>query len=109
MSNSASIAGREAASLFQALSDEKRLRILGLLTRGEHCVCELTAALGLPQSLLSFHLRALKDAGLVVDRRAGRWVHYSLRPEAIDDARRALDDLALEPAASAPRVTAVRC
>jgi ArsR family transcriptional regulator, arsenate/arsenite/antimonite-responsive transcriptional repressor len=62
----------------KALGDEKRLRILLRLTEGERCVCDLTDDLGAGQSLLSFHLRALKDAGLVTDRREGRWVHYSL-------------------------------
>jgi ArsR family transcriptional regulator, arsenate/arsenite/antimonite-responsive transcriptional repressor len=62
----------------KALGDEKRLRILLRLTAGERCVCDLTDDLGAGQSLLSFHLRALKDAGLVTDRREGRWVHYSL-------------------------------
>lgn len=71
-----------AARLFHALSDEKRLRIVELLRRGERCVCDLTGPLGAGQSLLSFHLKTLKEAGLVRDRRAGRWVHYSLVPEA---------------------------
>lgn len=67
----------------KALSDEKRLRILEQLAAGERCVCELTDALEAGQSLLSFHLKTLKDAGLVSDRRAGRWVHYSINVEAL--------------------------
>jgi len=106
MTLAASIASDRTAALFQALSDEKRLRILALLARGEHCVCELTEALELPQSLLSFHLKALKDAGLVADRREGRWVHYSLRPSGLDEARGALEELTVEPA---PRAQAARC
>jgi ArsR family transcriptional regulator len=73
------------ARRFQALSDEKRIRILQLLAEGERCVCEIQPALGLRQSLLSFHLKTLKDAGLVSDRREGRWVHYSLVPEALEE------------------------
>ena len=69
---------------FHALSDETRLQILGLLRGGEHCVCELTEALDLGQSLLSFHLKTLRDAGLVTDRREGRWMYYSLAPETLD-------------------------
>jgi ArsR family transcriptional regulator len=69
---------------FHALSDETRLQILELLRRGEHCVCELTETLDLRQSLLSFHLRTLKQAGLVADRREGRWMYYALVPEALD-------------------------
>lgn len=72
------------ARLFHALSDETRLRMLELLRSGEHCVCDLTGALEAQQSRLSFHLRTLKEAGLVTDRRAGRWIYYSLRPEALE-------------------------
>ena len=54
-------------------------------TNGEHCVCEIQAALGASQSRLSFHLKVLRDAGLVNDRRAGRWVHYSLRPPVLEE------------------------
>jgi ArsR family transcriptional regulator len=67
---------------FRALSDETRLQLVDLLRGGERCVCELTDALDLGQSLLSFHLKALKDAGLVTDRREGRWAYYSLNAEA---------------------------
>jgi ArsR family transcriptional regulator len=68
---------------FKALSDPHRLRILDRLRGGEHCVCELTDVLDAGQSLLSFHLKALKDAGLVTDRRDGRWMHYALNGGAI--------------------------
>lgn len=82
-----------SAALFQALADEKRLRILSLLGTGEHCVCELTEALDVGQSLLSFHLKTLKDAGLVTDRRDGRWVYYALAPEALGEARAVVEAL----------------
>jgi ArsR family transcriptional regulator, arsenate/arsenite/antimonite-responsive transcriptional repressor len=67
---------------FQALSDATRLRIVDLLRGGERCVCELTDALELGQSLLSFHLKILKNAGLVSDRREGRWAYYALDVDA---------------------------
>lgn len=67
----------------QALSEEKRLRILNLLRTGEHCVCDLTDAMDAGQSLLSHHLKVLREAGLVADRRAGRWSYYRLVPEAL--------------------------
>ena len=75
------------ARSFQALADEKRLRVLELLGGGELCVCELAEALELSQPLLSFHLRTLREAGLVSARRKGRWVHYSLNPAALDELR----------------------
>jgi ArsR family transcriptional regulator len=62
----------------KALSDPNRLRIIDRLRAGERCVCDLTSALDEGQSLLSFHLRVLKDAGLVSDRRQGRWAFYTL-------------------------------
>jgi ArsR family transcriptional regulator len=68
---------------FKALSDPHRLRILDRLRGGEQCVCKLTDLLDTGQSLLSFHLKTLKDAGLVTDRREGRWMHYALNPEAV--------------------------
>ena len=71
--------------LFHALSDETRLEIIELLRGGERCVCELTDTLDAAQSRLSFHLRVLKDAGVVRDRKDGRWVHYELEPEAFDE------------------------
>jgi ArsR family transcriptional regulator len=71
------------ARLFHALSDETRLRIVGKLLLGEQCVCNLMDTLEAGQSRLSFHIKVLKDAGLVTDRRAGRWIHYSLDPETL--------------------------
>ena len=72
-----------AATLFHALSDSTRLAILEMLRSGEQCVCELQDQLGAAQSRLSFHLRVLKDAGLVTDRREGRWSYYSTTPGAV--------------------------
>lgn len=71
--------------LFHALSDETRLEIIELLRKGERCVCELTDTLDAAQSRLSFHLRVLKDAGVVRDRKDGRWVYYELDPEAFEE------------------------
>lgn len=64
--------------LFKALAEPNRLRILNLLLEEPFCVCELEAILGLPQPLLSRHLAYLRSAGLVVDRRRGSRVQYSL-------------------------------
>ena len=72
-----------AAELFHALSDDTRLAILEMLRDGERCVCDLQTDLEAAQSRLSFHLRVLKDAGLVADRREGRWSYYSIVPAAL--------------------------
>lgn len=79
---------------YQALSDPKRRTVLALLREGERCVCELVEEMEVSQSLLSFHLKTLKEAGLVDDRRDGRWVHYRIRPEALADLRAHLAALA---------------
>jgi len=81
------------SQLCHALSDPTRLKILAMLRCGERCVCELTDALESGQSRLSFHLRTLKDAGLVLDRRDGRWVYYNLVPGALDETREQLGEL----------------
>lgn len=63
---------------FQALSDPLRLLVIDLLRERELCVCDLCQALEVPQSKLSFHLKALKQAQLVKSRQEGRWIYYSL-------------------------------
>jgi ArsR family transcriptional regulator len=68
----------ELSAIFKALSDDTRLRIIKLLENGELCVCDITAALDMVQPKVSFHLNALKEAGLIKDRKAGRWIHYCL-------------------------------
>ena len=68
----------ELTAIFKALSDGTRLRIVKLLERGELCVCDIVAALDLVQPKVSFHLSTLKQAGLIKDRKQGKWIHYSL-------------------------------
>jgi ArsR family transcriptional regulator len=86
-----------AVELFHALSDETRLEIVQRLRAGERCVCDLTDLLEAAQSRLSFHLKVLKDAGLVIDRREGRWVHYSLNREAFGELQELLGDMKPSP------------
>jgi ArsR family transcriptional regulator len=75
----------KAARYFHALSDETRLRIIEQLQEGEQCVCDMTDAFRTGQSRLSFHLKVLKDAGLITDRPEGRWVYYSLNDRAVEE------------------------
>ena len=74
-----------AVMLFHALSDATRLSILEMLRGGERCVCELQGELDAAQSRLSFHLRVLKEAGLIADRREGRWSYYRIVPETLTE------------------------
>ena len=67
-------------TLLKALADGTRLRILGLLTTGEVCVCDIHDSLKIPQPKASRHLAYLRRAGLVTTRREGLWVHYQLAP-----------------------------
>jgi len=69
-----------APTLFRALSDSTRIRILHLLKRGELCVCDLMDILRIPQAKTSRHLAYLRKAGLVTAREDGLWSYYSLAP-----------------------------
>lgn len=69
---------KDAQTLFTAMADETRLRILNLLGEGELCVCDLMKVLGEPQSKVSRHLAYLRRAKLVTARRRGPWMHYRL-------------------------------
>lgn len=93
-----------AAELFHALSDEMRLAIIEMLRGGERCVCELQDELEAAQSRLSFHLRVLKDAGVVEDRREGRWAFYRIVPDALAE----IHDLAVALQPSSVRAAAAR-
>ena len=90
-----------AATLFHALSDATRVRILLQLRRGERCVCELMDATDAAQSRLSFHLKVLKDAGILDARREGRWPYYAIREDALEQLGAVLEALAPEPGAAA--------
>ncbi|WP_293180637.1 metalloregulator ArsR/SmtB family transcription factor [Oceanithermus sp.] len=84
----------ETARAFKALADPTRLRVLEVLSRGEHCVCEIQRHFeALPQNLLSHHLRVLKDAGLVRSEKRGRWVHYRLDEDQLAALRAAVPQL----------------
>jgi ArsR family transcriptional regulator len=93
------------ARTFHALSDETRLRIVAKLLTGEQCVCDLMETLAAAQSRLSFHMKILKQAGLVTDRRHGRWIHYSIVPETVHEIRSVIANVADE----AARVPSSKC
>jgi ArsR family transcriptional regulator len=86
------------ASLFKALSEPVRVRLMALLlTREELCVCDLTTALGLPQSVVSRHLAYLRRHQLVSATRRGVWMHYQIAPSALASLAPVLGLLALPP------------
>jgi ArsR family transcriptional regulator len=77
--------------VFKALADPNRIRILGLLSNGEICVCHIHESLRLPQSLVSRHLAYLRRAGLVEARKEGLWVHYRIATQRDEITRTLLD------------------
>ncbi|PSP85557.1 ArsR family transcriptional regulator [Halobacteriales archaeon QS_6_64_34] len=70
-------------TVFKALSNEYRIRILEALRDGELCACEIQVVLDAPQSTVASHLRELKDAGLVNTRRQGKWTYYRIGDTAV--------------------------
>jgi ArsR family transcriptional regulator len=73
----------QAQRLLRALAEPIRLQVVQTLQHGERCVCDLTGDLDLAQSKLSFHLKVLKEAGLIRARQEGRWIYYRLEPTAL--------------------------
>jgi ArsR family transcriptional regulator len=90
-----------SAALLSTVADPYRLALLQALTLGTVCVCELQTQIPIASNLMSYHLRVLREAGLVVGTRRGRWVDYAIAPGALDRLHAALPALA----ASAPPVT----
>ena len=92
-SHVASLDVRRVTRVLKALADETRLRIVALLTHGELCVCHIEAALDLSQPNASRAMSILRAADLVIARREGNWVHYSLAPQDDEASRRVLASL----------------
>lgn len=100
----------ETQILFDALADPMRRRILAmLLTRDERCVCHLHEALDAPQPKISRHLAVLREAGLVLARREGVWMHYRIHPELPAWAFRVLIHMKDGMDAEAPAAEAEEC
>ena len=72
---------RKIAMIFKAFCDENRLRILKLLSTGEKCACKLLEEINITQPTLSHHMKILCDSGVVVGRKEGKWMHYSISTE----------------------------
>jgi ArsR family transcriptional regulator, arsenate/arsenite/antimonite-responsive transcriptional repressor len=92
-----------AAETLRVVADPVRLRILELLARESLCVCHLQQDLDLGQTLVSHHLRTLRQSGLVATEPAGRFTYYRLRPGALDAVREVVDALADAAGSDRPR------
>jgi len=83
----AEIIGR-AYTFFRAISDPNRLKILCLLEKGSMCVCEIVSAVEISDKLASHHLKQLKKIGILIDKREGKFIRYSLDKKAIREYKR---------------------
>ena len=72
---------KKVANMFKAFCDENRIRILKLLTTGEKCACKLLEEINITQPTLSHHMKLLCDAGVVIGRKEGKWMYYSISKE----------------------------
>ncbi len=72
---------RQTAIIFKAFCDENRIRILKMLKNGEKCACKILEELNVTQPTLSHHMKILCDSGIVVGRKEGKWMHYSISAE----------------------------
>ena len=82
----------DLASVLKTLADPARLRILSIMARADElCGCDLEEPLGLSQPTVSHHLKQLREAGLVISERRGKWIYHRLSPERFDEVRAALD------------------
>ena len=79
--------------IMESLSDPIRINILELMMNGEICVCDIVKVTGLSQSKISYHIKILKDSGLINDRQEGRWVYYTLDLEVLSDIKNWMGNL----------------
>lgn len=84
---------KRAALLFKAFCDENRVRILLLLDNGEKCACNLLEELAISQPPLSHHMKILCESGIVVGRKEGKWMHYSISKEGVEIAQNYFEKL----------------
>src|SRR3972149_11959135 len=82
---------KEAAEVFKMLSVDKRIEIIELLKKGDTSVNAMAEALGITQSAVSQHLRVLKAAGVVKNKRQGYWIYYSLNKDVLEKCRQRLN------------------
>ena len=83
------------ASIFKALGDENRIRILKILRSGEKCACKLLEELHITQPTLSHHMKILCDSQLVTSRKEGKWMHYSINCDGVKQVRILMQGLLL--------------
>ena len=84
---------KKIPTIFKAFCDENRVKILKLLLTGEKCACVLLDDMHITQPTLSHHMKILCDSGIVIGRKEGKWMHYSISSEGAEDAGKYLHEL----------------
>lgn len=84
---------KKMAAMFKAFADENRIQILELLRDGERCACMLLEEMKITQPTLSHHMKILCDSGIVVGRKEGKWMHYSISEDGLENVRNYVDEL----------------
>lgn len=87
---------RKTAIMFKAFCDENRLQILQLLRDGEKCACRLLEEMHITQPTLSHHMKILCDSGVVTGRKEGKWMHYSISEQGLEEVMYFLEELMSE-------------
>ncbi len=83
---------KKIASMFKAFCDENRLQILQLLRDGERCACSILDEMQITQPTLSHHMKILCDSGVVVGRKEGKWMHYSISEDGLENVMNYLNE-----------------
>ncbi|WP_330596968.1 metalloregulator ArsR/SmtB family transcription factor [Wansuia hejianensis] len=84
---------KRTATIFKAFCDENRIRIIKLLSTGEKCACKILEEINVTQPTLSHHMKILCDSGIVIGRKEGKWMHYSISLEGTEYAVKCLREL----------------
>ena len=84
---------KKIPTIFKAFCDENRVKILKLLLTGEKCACVLLDDMHITQPTLSHHMKILCDSGIVVGRKEGKWMHYSISADGVKVATDCLKEL----------------
>ena len=87
---------KRIAQIFKALCDENRVQIMKLLRSGEKCACKLLDELNISQPTLSHHMKILCDSGIVVGRKEGKWMYYSISADGLAKAQEYIDFLKMK-------------
>ena len=82
---------KEIATMFKAFCDENRIQILEMLREGEKCACHILEEMQITQPTLSHHMKILCDAGVVVGRKEGKWMHYSISETGLENVMKYLN------------------